>query len=175
MAFRGPEALTDNLLIRSDDLESRFLQRLQEAVLRDEVLDYAVERLREELQRRHEALSCQLLALRKEKKRIESEIANLVESIAAGKGSASVMAVIADREEKIREITDRLTEPGPESFQEKLDDLRRFALQRLSYHRDSEVEIILVRLEFLPKINELFRSTRPSLTSSSFIHFMNSP
>src|ERR1700751_5131841 len=108
MAFRGPEALTDNLVIRSDDLESRLLQRLQEAVLRDEVLDYAVERLREELQRRHEALSCQLLALRKEKKRIESEIANLVESIAAGKGSASVMAAIADREKKIREITDRL-------------------------------------------------------------------
>jgi hypothetical protein len=105
---------------------------LQEAVLRDEVLDYAVERLREELQRRHEALSCQLLALREEKRRIQYEIANLVEAIAAGKGSPSVMAAIAEREEKIREITDRLIEDGPESFQQKLDDLRTFALQRLS-------------------------------------------
>ena len=31
----------------------------------------------------------------------------------------------------------RLTEPGPESFQEKLDDLRTFALDRLSNIRDS--------------------------------------
>jgi hypothetical protein len=82
------------------------------------------------------APSCQLLALREEKQRIESEIANLVESIAAGKGSASVMAAIADREDKIREITGRLTEPGPESFQEKLDDLGTFALQRPSNLRD---------------------------------------
>ena len=42
------------------------------------------------------------------------------------------MAAIADREERIREITDRLIEPGPESFQQKLDELRTFALQRLS-------------------------------------------
>jgi hypothetical protein len=70
---RGISVCTNNLLIRRDDLESRLLQRLQEAVLRDEVLDYAVERLREELQRRHEALSCQLLALRQEKQRIEND------------------------------------------------------------------------------------------------------
>jgi hypothetical protein len=128
---RGISACTNSLLIRRDDLEIRLLQRLQEAVLRDEVVDYVPERLREELQRRHEAVSCQLLALREEKQRIESEIANLVESVATGKGSASVMAAIVDREKKIREITDRLIEPGPESFEEKLDDLRAFALQRL--------------------------------------------
>ena len=82
--------------------------------------------------RRHEALSCQLLAVGEEKQRIESGIANLVESITAGKGPASVMAAIVDREDKIREITGRLIEPGPESFQENLDDLRMYALQRLS-------------------------------------------
>ncbi len=92
--------------------ERRLLQRLQEAVLRDEVLDYTVERLREELQRRHEALSCQLLALREERRRIQCKIANLVEAIASRKGSPNLMAAIADREEKIREITDRLIEPG---------------------------------------------------------------
>lgn len=43
-----------------------------------------------------------------------------------------MMAAIADREEKILEITDWLIELGPESFQQKLDDLRTVALQRLS-------------------------------------------
>jgi hypothetical protein len=46
------------------------------------------------------------------------------------------MAAIVDREEKIREITDRLIGPGPESFQGKLDDLRAFALRRLSNIRE---------------------------------------
>jgi hypothetical protein len=97
-----------------------------------DVLDYAVARLREELQRRHEALSCQLMTLKEEKRRIQSEIVNLVDAIASGKGSPSVTAAIADREERIREITDRLIDPGPESFEQKLDELRTFALQRLS-------------------------------------------
>jgi hypothetical protein len=44
---RGTSVCKNNQLIRRDDLERRLLQRLQEAVLRDEVLDYAVERLRE--------------------------------------------------------------------------------------------------------------------------------
>jgi hypothetical protein len=42
------------------------------------------------------------------------------------------MAAIADREGRIREITDRLIERGPESFQQKLEELRTFALQRLA-------------------------------------------
>jgi hypothetical protein len=93
---RGISVCKNTLLIRRDELERHLLQRLQEAVLRDEVLDYAVEPLREELQRRHQALSCQLLALREEKRRIQSEIANLVEAIASGKGSPSVMAALAE-------------------------------------------------------------------------------
>jgi len=40
------------------------------------------------------------------------------------------MAAIADRENKIREITDQLIEPGPGSFQEKLGDLRAFCFRR---------------------------------------------
>jgi hypothetical protein len=44
---RGTSVCKNNQLILRDDLERRLLQRLQEAVLRDEVLDYAVERLRE--------------------------------------------------------------------------------------------------------------------------------
>jgi hypothetical protein len=72
-------------------------RRLQEVVLRDEVLDYAVERLVEEFQRRHEALNCELLQLREDKRRIEAEIANLVEAIASGRRAPSVMAAVADR------------------------------------------------------------------------------
>jgi hypothetical protein len=41
------------------------------------------------------------------------------------------MTAIAEREVRLRAITDRLIEPGPDSLQEKLDELRDLAVSRL--------------------------------------------
>jgi hypothetical protein len=46
----------------------------------------------EELRQRHDAFESGLKALREEKHRIESELKRLVETIAVGKGSPTVMA-----------------------------------------------------------------------------------
>ena len=129
---RGESVCTNDLLIRRDDLEERFLQRLQETVLREEVIDYAVGRLRRELEQRHEELNLELGCLRDEKRQHETEIARLVEAIATGKGGPSLTEAIAEREKKIQQITNRLVEPGPGSLQEKLDELRTFAVSRLT-------------------------------------------
>jgi hypothetical protein len=42
------------------------------------------------------------------------------------------MAVIDEREEELRSITDRLLEPRPGSLRAKLDELRTFAVSRLT-------------------------------------------
>ena len=42
------------------------------------------------------------------------------------------MAAIAEWEARIREITNQVIEPGPESLEEKLDELRTFAVARLT-------------------------------------------
>jgi hypothetical protein len=60
----------------------------------------------------------------------------LVETIAVGNGSPTVMAAIAEREARLREITNQVIEPGPGSLQEKLDDLRTFAASRLTRLRE---------------------------------------
>jgi hypothetical protein len=60
----------------------------------------------------------------------------LVNSIAAGRGSPTIMAGIVEREARIRAIADKLVEPGPESLQERLADLRDFAVSRLTRLRD---------------------------------------
>jgi hypothetical protein len=84
------------------------------------------------LERRHEELDLELGRLREEKRQHETEIARLVEAIATGRGSSSLTEAIAEREKKIRQITDRLVEPGRGSLQEKLDELRTFAVSRLT-------------------------------------------
>jgi hypothetical protein len=40
----------------------------------------------------------------------------------------AVMAAINEREERLREITNQVIEPGLESLQEKLEELRTFAV-----------------------------------------------
>ncbi len=60
----------------------------------------------------------------------------LVEMIAVGSGSQTVMAAIVERKARIREITNQVIEPGPESLEEKLDELRTFAVARLTSLRE---------------------------------------
>ena len=77
-----------------------------------------------------------LKALRDERQRIEAELRRLVESIAVGNGSPTVMAAIAEREARLREIMNQVIEPGPGSLQEKLEELRTFAVSRLTRLRE---------------------------------------
>jgi signal transduction protein with GAF and PtsI domain len=98
------------------------------------------------LRRRPRILSCtkkfrlRLKTLRDEKQRIEVELKRLVEMIANGSASASVMSAITEREARLREITNQAAEPGPGSMKEKLDELRDFAVSRLAHLRERLVD-----------------------------------
>ena len=56
--------------------------------------------------------------------------------IAVGNGSPTIMAAIAEREARLRATTDQLQEPGPGSLQEELEELRTFAVARLTRLRE---------------------------------------
>jgi hypothetical protein len=82
-AQRGDSVCKNDLLIRRDHLEDQLISGLQDKVLREEVIDYTVAALQEELLRRHDSLDAELRVARDEKRRIEGEIQRLVE-IAVG-------------------------------------------------------------------------------------------
>ena len=69
-------------------------------------------------------------------KQIEAEIARLVQAIAEGQPSQSLMTAIGERERELRTITDRLLEPKPDSLRSILDELRTFAVSRLTSIRE---------------------------------------
>jgi site-specific DNA recombinase len=135
-AQRGACVCKNDLRIQRCQLEERLLAGLQDRVLRQEFIDYVICGLQEELRQRHEAFESGLKALRDEKQRIEAELKRLVESIAAGNGSPTVMTAITEREARLREITNEVIEPGPGSLHEKLDALRTFAVSRLTRLRE---------------------------------------
>jgi hypothetical protein len=122
----------NGLRIQRRLIEEKLLTGLQERVLREEFIDYVICGFQEELRQRHDSFESGLKALREEKHRIESELKRLVETIVVGSGSPTVMAAIVERETRIREITNQVIEPGPESLEEKLDELRTFAVARLT-------------------------------------------
>jgi hypothetical protein len=103
---------------------------------RSGAIDYTVAALQEELKRRHDSLNAELRFAREERRRIEGELQRLVESIAKGYGSSAIVAAINEREARLCAITDNLIEPGPGSLEEKLDELRTFALRRLTKLRN---------------------------------------
>ena len=74
-------------------------------------------------------------SLKEEKKRIEAELENLTDEIAAWKWILGDQAAIAEREPRIQAITNRLTEPGPGLLQEKLDELRDLAMRHIDQMR----------------------------------------
>ena len=134
---RGDNVCKNDLRIQRRQLEERLLTGLQDRVLRQEFIDYVICGLQEELRQRHEAFESGLKALRDEKQRIEAELKRLVEMIAVGSGSSpTIMAAITERESRLRQITNQVIEPGPESLQEKLDEIRIFAVSRLARLRE---------------------------------------
>ena len=129
---RGDSVCRNRLLVRRDELEESLLRGLSESVLRTEVIDYAVARMEEALRKRFEELDAELEQLRQRKQQIEAEIARLIQAIADGQGSQSITAAIGERERELRSITDRLLEPRPGSVRSTLDELRTFAVSRLT-------------------------------------------
>ena len=113
-------------------MEDRLLRGISESVLRPEAIDYAVDRISEELQKRFESFDTELERLRQRKQQVRAEIARLVQAIAEGQPSQSLMAAIGDRERELRESTDKLLEPRPGSLRGTLDELRKFAIERLA-------------------------------------------
>jgi site-specific DNA recombinase len=129
---RGDSVCKNTILVRRDVLEESLLRGLTEKVLRTQVVEYIILRLEESLRERYAKLDKELESMRQRRQKIETELANLVQVIASGQVSKAVTAAIADREEELRSITDRLLEPKRGSIRAKMDELRDFAMSRLA-------------------------------------------
>ena len=123
-------------LVRRDELEQSLLKGLADSVLRIEVIDYAVARMEEALRKGHEKLNAELERMRQRKLQLEAELARLVNAIAEGQPSQSFMTAIGERERELQAITNKLIEPGPGSLRATLDELRTFAVSRLTRIRE---------------------------------------
>ena len=129
-AQRGDAVCKNDLQIQRKQLEESLLTGLQDKVLREEFIDYVICGLKEELKQKHEGLESWKKTLQVEAERIELELKHLVEVIAAGNSSPTVMAAISEHEARLREIRDQAIKPGPGPFRQKRTDGDKSGLRR---------------------------------------------
>ena len=124
----------NDLTERSEILEARLLDTLQEAVLRPEVIDYTLKRFEAELKGKLDNTADEAEHLRKCKHNLEGEIKRLTNALAAGGDSrlpSAVITAISEREEELRRIMDKLIEGSRQSVQSRLSDIRQFVVSKL--------------------------------------------
>jgi hypothetical protein len=156
---RGVTVCSNSLLVRRDELEESLLKGLSESVLKTEVVDYAVAKMEEALTEQYASLDAELARMRHRKQELDLELKRLTDSIAQGQQSQSIMNAIGEREKELRAITDKLLEPVPGSLRAKLEELREFAVSRLSKIRE-----LLARPENIQEAHEALAERVGQLT-----------
>jgi hypothetical protein len=133
-AFRG--ACSNKVKERSDWLEDRLLSELQEAVMRPEIVDYAIQEFERQLSASLSQLSDQVIRMRRRREQIQEELRRLVEAIATCGHSPALVEAINSREQELGEITQRLFAAEPDSVSAHLSQIRRFVPERLASIRE---------------------------------------
>jgi site-specific DNA recombinase len=128
--YRG--ACSNKVKERADLLEERLLFELQRAVLRPEVVDYAIEEFGHQLAASLADLSGQMGRLRQRREQLQAELRRLVETAAACGHSATIVEGIHVREQELGDITQRLLAAEPGSVTEHVAKIREFVSTRLA-------------------------------------------
>ena len=107
------------------------------------MIDFAVEKMEEALSAQFAGIDAELACLFEvpwynsgRPVRENRLLKYLTDALAQGRQSQSIMAAIGEPEEELRSITDRLLEPRAGSLRAKLEELRTFAVSRLTKIRE---------------------------------------
>jgi site-specific DNA recombinase len=129
---RGETICKNTVRIRRDKLEATLLSWLQERILREDVVDYVLEKFEDGLLEAMEKMDSELDRMQRRKAQLESELANLVSALAAGQSSPTIMKAIAERESEISAIADRAVSSTRDSIKSRIGKMRIDAVSKLT-------------------------------------------
>ena len=170
--YRG--ACSNNLLERQVWLERRLLADLQSEILKPEAIEYTIAQFGEQLKATLGKLSGELAEMRERKRKIESELHRLTQTAAMTGPSAFLVQAINEREQELRQITDRLLSTGPESVDARLGEIRLFVNKQLSdirqlLSKQEAVDPATVRTELRKHVSEIRMSPHPGNKRSHYV------
>jgi site-specific DNA recombinase len=128
---RGDSICSNRIRVKRDFLETKLLSGLQEKVLREDVVNYTLDRFEQQLEKELLNIGGEMDRMKKRKEQLEIETARLADGLARGLYSVTVMAEISRREREISEISDRLLSSKPDSVRSRIKKLREVVLSRM--------------------------------------------
>jgi site-specific DNA recombinase len=128
--YRG--TCPNGLQIRKDWLEEKLLAGLQLAVLQPKAVAYAVEEFCRQLKVAEGNLSREVERAIEQKRRVQAELSRLVTAVADGGHSTFLIEAIAQREQELRILDERLNACGPGLQQVHPADITDFVKNRLA-------------------------------------------
>jgi hypothetical protein len=124
--------------------------------MKPEIIEYAIQEFGRQLQTALSGLSDELSRMRERKEQLEAEVRRLVAAVAEQGHSQFLREAIADREQQLRDIADRLMAKGPKSVDIELAEIRQFVTERLSDLQSLVyADVALARVELGKHINEI--------------------
>ncbi len=133
-ALRG--TCTNGRRVKRDTLEAELLSKLQRDVLSDAAIDYCLERLEQEIERRFAAMGGEMEEMRRRKAVLEAQLKNLTRTIAEGMDSPAIRAAITEREAEISAITAKTLGTKKGSVQKQIVGLRKFVREGVADVRE---------------------------------------
>ena len=134
--LRGNSVCGNSVRVRRDVLETELLAEFQRRILREDVLNYALDRFEAAMIEDLKGIGDEMDAMRRRKAALQEEVKNLASVLAQGVHSPTVITEIAMREQEIFEIGERLLSSDSDSIRSRVKALRAKALARMQNLRE---------------------------------------
>ena len=121
----------NSVTVRKDWLEEQLLDELQSKVLQPDAIGYVLDEFGNHVRSAFANFTNQLAQMRERKQKLEGELRRLAATAAETGPSAFLVEAIHEREQQLREITDRLLAQGDDSVEGHLADIRNFITERM--------------------------------------------
>jgi hypothetical protein len=125
-------ACTNDLKERQDWIERQLLLEIRKQVLTPELIAYVIQEVGSHMRARLGNLSEELAQMRKQKAALEAQIAKLLDTAEAAGHSPSLLSRLAQREDELRAITDRLLSEEEGSLGTDLERLQSDVTKQLA-------------------------------------------
>jgi site-specific DNA recombinase len=166
--YRG--ACPNKLKERADWLEDSLFSELQRAVLRPDIVDYALQEFERQLTSALSELSGQVGRMHQRRDQIQGELRRLIETAAACGHSATLVEAINSREQELSEITQRLFTSQSDSVSVHVAKIRRFVSERLGNIRELlNADVQKAKAELAKHVTEIRMLPQPQGKKGHYI------
>jgi site-specific DNA recombinase len=115
--------------ISRDALETELLAKPQSEGLSDAAIDFLLEKLEDEIEKRSAAITEEMHSMQRRKAHLESELKNLMHMAATGLGTPAIRAGITG---ELSKLVDKTLGTGEDSVRKQMVGLRKFVRESLA-------------------------------------------